>query len=47
MKTYIELEEIGIVGTYVFSNLLRIITKGGHVWQYIPSEKRFKYHDLL
>ena len=47
MKTYIELEEMGIVGTYVFSIVLRIITKGGHVWEYIPREKRFKYHTFL
>jgi hypothetical protein len=42
MKTFIELEQIGIVGTYKESNILFIITKEGEVWSYIPAHKKFE-----
>jgi len=47
MKSYIELEEIAIVGTYVHNMHLCIITKGGMVWQYEKLEQKFTFKHRL
>lgn len=47
MKTYLELEEIGIVGMYKDGNILYIITKGGDVWKYFPAQRKFLCYDNL
>ncbi len=47
MKTYIELEQLGIIGTYAHEGQLRIITKGGHLWVYFPALKVFEYSKRL
>lgn len=46
-KTYLELEEIGIVGMYQDGELLTIITKGGDVWRYFANDKYFYHIDNL
>ncbi len=46
MKTYAELEQIGIVGMYNDDHL-HVIIKGGEVWKYMPTHKVFYYiHNL-
>ena len=41
MKTYTELEEIGIVTIFKDENVLIVITKGGMMWKYVPTLKLF------
>lgn len=42
-KTYLELEQIGIVGVYREDMVLYIITKGGDVWRYNSVSKDFNF----
>lgn len=42
-KTYLELEQIGIVGMYKDDGFLYVITKGGDVWKYYTIDKDFGY----
>lgn len=41
MKTFAELEKIGIVGMYKDNNTLYVITKDTIVWQYLSLAQQF------
>lgn len=47
MKTYTELEEIGIMGMYREDMVLYVITRGGDVWRYNTPQKIFTTHRTL
>lgn len=47
MKTFAELESIGIVGNYVDNRTLHIITKDGGVWSYDAKVRKFKLIHVL
>lgn len=43
MKTYLELEEIGIISTFQHEDVLHIIVKGGDVYRYWPAIFKFSH----
>ncbi len=43
MKTYIELEQLGIIAVYTVDDKLRVITKGGDVWAYFHTDALFSH----
>lgn len=43
MKTYLELEEMGIISSFYCVDRLMLITKGGLVWQYNAEIKLFEF----
>ena len=48
MITYKEIEEMGIVSIYKDSTTrLRVIVKGGHIYEYDSGYKKFIYIDTL
>jgi DNA-binding transcriptional regulator YhcF (GntR family) len=47
MKTFKELEEIGIISKYTHENYLHIITKDANVWRYIRQTKKFRLYNTL
>lgn len=47
MKSYLELEQIGIITCYKHNNTLFIIVKGGEVYQYIPNRLMFVHIETL
>lgn len=47
MKTFSELEKIGIVAAYHYKGELRIISKNGVLWKYSTTDKKFFVIQLL
>jgi hypothetical protein len=46
-KTFKELEEIGIVGTYTYKDYLHIITKDSNIWRYTRQTQKFHLYSTL
>lgn len=47
MKTFKELEEIGIIGKYIYNNKLRVIVKNGDIWGFNPYTQKFNLLETL
>ncbi len=47
MKTFAQLEKIGIVGMYRNNNNLMLITKDSVVWLYLPLSQQFQVYGEL